>query len=1088
MLINLGLWNANSLQTTAIDDVLQHCSNVHILFITETWLPSPSRLPTEWHQHHNYAQPVIDPRYPERNNRSQYGITTLISPTCPFQILPLPSPSPFISSFRIASSHIVCCYIPPKLPGQDDLVAFNDILNSIPLSPDTILCGDFNARLGPITGDTATNSRGRLFARWIEDRQLHLWQTPAIFGIPTYCTFRGEREHRSIIDLFLSNFRADVTEMTIRTDLSLSSDHRLMLASVELPNLPEDSSRPPGRRMWNLSRLQEEEVCDLYVRAFSCASQALRDRLLAHVDQPQLGRPNIDQLTDELNELIYSTLSQSVGDKKPRPKHWKWFWTPALIEAAAVRDYYYRRWNRAIGLDKVPWWERYLEARHTFRLGVKRARRQAYRAFCNALERNFAAATSKIKAIRRRRQLQPTYCHPDGPVAAVETMSEQLASVSDGRFLPNPRPTTPELSPVPHSLDDCPFTLNSIDAAIRRLPNRKAPGADHLRAEMLKPIRVPLSRILLLLFQLCWTWSYTPPGWRHAQVCPIYKKGDPSLASNYRPISLTSILRKTMEYCLAPALTAESPDLDLAQGGFRPQRSAMDQALCLHELMHMQRQRQHRPPVVAFLDIKSAYDTVDRNIIWQALAAHGTNHGLLSLLKNLFDEVTTSVLLSNHTSSPSSPSTGVLQGSVLSPHLYSIYINTLPEALRSAAPPNSIRVADPPTAINSLLFADDVAIFGSVAEVQRMLDLAATHSHQLGYRWSPTKCATLNSPRPLILYGEELPSVEEFVYLGLPFRKNGLSARSLIQHRTQGTRLAMATLQAIGVRPSGFHPLLSARLYRQFIRPKFEYGLAISLLRKVDIQALNRLQDRCLRLITGGHPTSTVHPLRHMCDLPTMQARVITLALKFCVRLNYIPDDCLISLLSPILIPGCRLPLLRRNPMYASLSSPPPTDLKPIILEYRQVELEALRQSHILVHGCRPEIGIDPILLVPATRRERSRLLRWRLGWLPGKPRDCRCGIDHTSRRHLMECPLLPQHLWQALPYPSDGSNHLDFAISQIPANINHPPAYWPALLTLLQQIDQLCLVEGTLPAEPNPGSSWMTPLPVSERASSPLL
>jgi hypothetical protein len=1088
MFVSLGLWNANGLQRTAIDDVLQHCTNVHILFITETWLLPPSRLPTEWQQHHNYALPVIDPRDPRRRNRGQYGITTLISPTCPFPVLPLPSSSPYISSFRIGTTHIVCCYIPPDLPGPDDSVAYNDILNAIPLLPDTILCGDFNARLGPITGDTATNTRGRLLTAWMEDRQLLLWQTPAIFGVPTFCTFRGADVHQSVIDLFLSNFPADIIEMSVRTDLSLSSDHRLVLASLDLPDMAEDTSRPPGRRMWNLSRLQEEEVCDLYVRAFSSASHALRARLLVHLEQPHLGRPNIDQLTDELNELIYFTLSQSVGDKKPRPKYWKWFWTPALIDAAAARDYCYRRWNRAVGLEKVPWWERYLATLHAFRRGVKRARRQAYRAFCDALERNFAAATSKIKAIRRRRQVQPTYCHPDGPVAAVETMSQQLASVSDGRFLPHSRLPAPELPPGPHSLDDCPFTLNSVDAAIRRLPNRKAPGADHLRAEMLKPIRVPLSRILLLLFQLCWTWSYTPPGWRHAQVCPIYKKGDPTLASNYRPISLTSILRKAMEYCIAPALTAESPELDLAQGGFRPQRSAMDQALCLHELMHMQRQRQHRPTVVAFLDIKSAYDTVDRNIIWQALAVHGTNKGLLSLLQNLFDEVTTSVLLSNQTSSPSSPATGVLQGSVLSPHLYSIYINTLPEALRAAASPNTIRVADPPTAINSLLFADDVAILGSIAEVQRMLDIAADHSHQLGYRWSPTKCAVLNAPRPLTLYGEELQSVEEFVYLGLPFRKNGLSASSLIKHRTQGTRLAMASLQAIGARPSGFHPLLSARLYRQFIRPKFEYGLAISRLLKVDIQALNRLQDRCLRMITGGHATSTIHPFRHMSDLPTMGTRALTLTFKFCVRLTYLPDDCLISLLSPILPPKCRLPLLLLNPLYTALPNPPPRDLKPLILEHRQRELEFLRQSLILVRGCRPTLGIDPILLVPATRRERSRLLRWRLGWLPGKPRDCRCGTDHTSRRHLMECPLLPQHLWQQLPYPSDGSNHLDYAISQIPASIHTPPAYWPALLTILHLIDQMCLQEGTLPAEPNPGSSWMTPRPVSERDPSPLL
>lgn len=195
---------------------------------------------------------------------------------------------------------------------------------------------------------------------WIEDHQLLLWQTPAILGVPTFCTSRGGRVHQSVIDLFLSNFAADIAEMTVRTDLSLSSDHRLVLASVDLPTTVEDTSRPLGRRLWNLSRLQEKEVADLYVRTFSSASQDLRARILTQLNQPELGRPDIDRLAEELNELIYAALSRSVGDKQPRPKHWKWFWTPALMNAAAARDYFYRRWHRAPGLDKIPWWERYL--------------------------------------------------------------------------------------------------------------------------------------------------------------------------------------------------------------------------------------------------------------------------------------------------------------------------------------------------------------------------------------------------------------------------------------------------------------------------------------------------------------------------------------------------------------------------------------------------------------------------------------------------------------------------------------------------------------------------------------------------------
>ncbi|KAG0744899.1 hypothetical protein G6F62_014140 [Rhizopus arrhizus] len=97
--------------------------------------------------------------------------------------------------------------------------------------------------------------------------------------------------------------------------------------------------------------------------------------------------------------------------------------------------------------------------------------------------------------------------------------------------------------------------------------------------------------------------------------------------------------------------------------------------------------RSHRFPVVAFLDIKSAYDTVDRRVIWDALSRSGASSPFLSLLVHLFDDVSVSVLVSNHSSAPFSPVTGVLQGSVLSPHLYSVYINTLPALLRQIAAP-----------------------------------------------------------------------------------------------------------------------------------------------------------------------------------------------------------------------------------------------------------------------------------------------------------------------------------------------------------------------------------------------------------------
>ncbi|KAG1627711.1 hypothetical protein G6F44_012118 [Rhizopus delemar] len=170
-------------------------------------------------------------------------------------------------------------------------------------------------------------------------------------------------------------------------------------------------------------------------------------------------------------------------------------------------------------------------------------------------------------------------------------------------------------------------------------------------------------------------WSYTPQSWRVAQVVPIYKEGSTNESSNYRPISLTSIFRKILERCIQYRLQTNGYPLDIAQGGFRESRGAIDQALCLAEICHILRSHYQTKPILAFLDIKSAYDTVDRNYIWDVLQPY-ISPPLLGLLRNLFDEVQIEVLLSNATSRRFHPKTGVLQGSILSPYLYSVYSHT----------------------------------------------------------------------------------------------------------------------------------------------------------------------------------------------------------------------------------------------------------------------------------------------------------------------------------------------------------------------------------------------------------------------------
>ena len=179
------------------------------------------------------------------------------------------------------------------------------------------------------------------------------------------------------------------------------------------------------------------------------------------------------------------------------------------------------------------------------------------------------------------------------------------------------------------------------------------------------------------------------------------------------------------------------------------------------------------------MDIKSAYDTVDRAIIWRALEDH-ISPALLGLLQNLFDSVQIEVLVQGAPFPRFSLTTGVLQGSILSPFLYSIYIHTLPQFLRTNVRIPRNRAFDTMPRcefgglwINCLLYADDVAVIGTAESMPVLLKKAEEHSKLLDYRWNPLKCVVVNSPtihggNPLQLYG-----ADSFSYLGIPISSKG---------------------------------------------------------------------------------------------------------------------------------------------------------------------------------------------------------------------------------------------------------------------------------------------------------------------------
>jgi exonuclease III len=169
--LNIMLFNATGLPKQAISSILSLAKHSSVLLIVETRLLSPNRYPTHRKQYHTYGIKT----HPLATKGSQ-GISLLVNPVCQFHVHHLPNddsqPSQYKLSFTIKDVLIHCVYFPPSLDNQTIAEALDSLLKTIPHTNQTIICGDFNARMENYTGNHSSNSRGNQLYNWIQQNNL----------------------------------------------------------------------------------------------------------------------------------------------------------------------------------------------------------------------------------------------------------------------------------------------------------------------------------------------------------------------------------------------------------------------------------------------------------------------------------------------------------------------------------------------------------------------------------------------------------------------------------------------------------------------------------------------------------------------------------------------------------------------------------------------------------------------------------------------------------------------------------------------------------------------------------------------------
>ena len=223
------------------------------------------------------------------------------------------------------------------------------------------------------------------------------------------------------------------------------------------------------------------------------------------------------------------------------------------------------------------------------------------------------------------------------------------------------------------------ITDNDTQKAIEKLENKSSSGHDGISNKLLKLLKMELSKSLTLIINQMITTGIFPNSFKISKITPLFKKGDVSLLSNYRPISLLPTISKIFERILYNQLYQYFNSNNLLaeqQYGFRTNHSTEYAAVKLVDTISKEMESGSTPTAL-YIDLSKAVDTLSFHILLYKLNYYGVKGNAFKLLKNYLTNRKQYVVFNSQNSETVHITTGVPQGSILGPLIFSICINDL---------------------------------------------------------------------------------------------------------------------------------------------------------------------------------------------------------------------------------------------------------------------------------------------------------------------------------------------------------------------------------------------------------------------------
>jgi hypothetical protein len=302
--------------------------------------------------------------------------------------------------------------------------------------------------------------------------------------------------------------------------------------------------------------------------------------------------------------------------------------------------------------------------------------------------------------------------------------------------------------------------------------------------------------LLYLLFHQCYKQQQIPTSWKTSLTILLYKKFDPSILTNHRPIALANTIYKFFTSTFTAQLANYGEKYQILQNsqeGFRQERCTSKQLQTLIATLEDSRLTQ-QDIYLLYIDFKNAFGSIDHARLLAIMTDLGYPQDAINLIGNIYSNSSTRFYGTHFgKTKPVHIQRGTIQGDTLSPYLFITFLEPLLRWLERGNLGYKLNTSQ--YTINSAAYADDLAIItNDIKSIQPQIDKIDKFCHWAGMELGIPKCAITgcpnNKPMPATTFKAYIQSHNiKYRNQHIPvLHQNKLMGKCMVRCLTIGTR------------------------------------------------------------------------------------------------------------------------------------------------------------------------------------------------------------------------------------------------------------------------------------------------------------